>query len=298
MTELPDPVPMTTRSWWRNSMPAQRNFAPPAAARSGASAERAWHASPVRTERGFDRLVNFSDATVAIAMTLLVLPLVDLGGASGQHNTLWELLSANAYEIFGFVLSFLVIWSLWVNHHRVMEYFAHYDSTVMGLHLVWLLTMVTIPFTTQLLTNTDLLPARVRPRSTSPSCWCRRSPFTCSAFTADGTRSCFSDRPEVTEWLAGPYTWTAVIVLTRDPRRRRSLPGARRVAAAAALRGRDRREPVRPAPEGRQPLSDHAERIAASSRYPLRCACCSGVTPSLSAIDRFAPAASRIRTTS
>ena len=31
------------------------------------------------TERGFDRLVNFSDAVVAIAATLLVLPLVDLG---------------------------------------------------------------------------------------------------------------------------------------------------------------------------------------------------------------------------
>ena len=31
---------------------------------------------------GFDRLVNFSDATVAIAMTLLVLPLVDLGGTT------------------------------------------------------------------------------------------------------------------------------------------------------------------------------------------------------------------------
>jgi uncharacterized membrane protein len=38
----------------------------------------------VRTERGFDRIVNFSDATVAIAMTLLVLPLVDLGRGHGR----------------------------------------------------------------------------------------------------------------------------------------------------------------------------------------------------------------------
>ena len=33
-----------------------------------------------RTDRGLDRLVNFSDATVAIAITILILPLVDLAG--------------------------------------------------------------------------------------------------------------------------------------------------------------------------------------------------------------------------
>ena len=51
----------------------------------------AWHASLVRTERGFDRIVNFSDATVAIAMTLLVLPLVELGGDTEPGDSLWHL---------------------------------------------------------------------------------------------------------------------------------------------------------------------------------------------------------------
>ncbi len=32
----------------------------------------------MQTERGFDRMVNFCDAVVAIAITLLVLPLVDI----------------------------------------------------------------------------------------------------------------------------------------------------------------------------------------------------------------------------
>ncbi len=37
----------------------------------------------MRSERGFHRLVNFSDAVVAIAITLLVLPLVDAASAIG-----------------------------------------------------------------------------------------------------------------------------------------------------------------------------------------------------------------------
>ena len=172
----------------------------------------AWHASPVRTERGFDRIVNFSDATVAIAMTLLVLPLVELGGNSEAGENLWDLLSENANAIFGFVLSFLVIWSMWVNHHRVMEYFADYDSTVLGLHLIWLLTMVSIPFTTQLITNNDLY------QHGATALYVAVLLVSSISLHLLGLRGrqhpeLLHDRPEVTEWLAGPYTWTTVAVL-------------------------------------------------------------------------------------
>ena len=42
--------------------------------------------APIRTERGLDRLVNFSDATVAIAITLLILPLVDAASRIGSQS--------------------------------------------------------------------------------------------------------------------------------------------------------------------------------------------------------------------
>ena len=43
------------------------------------------YGAPLRTERGLDRLVTFLDAVVAIAITLLVLPLVEvLGEAPGE----------------------------------------------------------------------------------------------------------------------------------------------------------------------------------------------------------------------
>ena len=161
---------------------------------------------------GFDRLVNFSDATVAIAMTLLVLPLVDLGGTTEAGESLWGLLQKNATSIFGFVLSFLVIWSLWVNHHRLMEYFADYDSTVVGLHLLWLLTIVSIPFTTELLTNDDLF------EHGAIAMYVAVLLVSAASLHLLGLRGrqhpeLLHDRPEVTRWRAAPYTWTMPAVL-------------------------------------------------------------------------------------
>lgn len=177
-----------------------------------ASAGCTWHASTVHTERGFDRIVNFSDATVAIAMTLLVLPLVEIGGETEAGEHLWDLLNENSNAIFGFVLSFLAIWSMWVNHHRVMEYFADYDSGVMGLHLVWLLTVVSIPFTTELLTNNDLY------LHGATALYVAVLLVSSIALHLLGRRGrqhpeLLHDRPEVKEWLAGPYTWTTPAVL-------------------------------------------------------------------------------------
>ncbi|MFP3380774.1 TMEM175 family protein, partial [Bacillus sp. SIMBA_069] len=74
----------------------------------------------IRTERGLDRLVNFSDAAVAIAITLLILPLVDAAGQIG-HSSFGEFIDKNFWEIFAFVVSFAVIARFWVVHHRIFE---------------------------------------------------------------------------------------------------------------------------------------------------------------------------------
>ncbi len=177
-----------------------------------ATTRTAWHPSCVRTERGFDRIVNFSDATVAIAMTLLVLPLVDIGGASQAGASVWDLLRENSSAILGFLLGFLVIWSMWVNHHRVMEYFADYDGAVLALHLVWLLTMVSLPFTTQMITNPNLYENGATALYVAVLLL---SSVTLHLLGQHGRRDpeLLHDRPEVKDWLAGPYTWTTPAVL-------------------------------------------------------------------------------------
>ncbi|MFC8193269.1 TMEM175 family protein [Cellulomonas sp. NPDC057328] len=104
------------------------------------------------TARGLDRLVNFSDATVAIALTLLVLPLVELPG-DGRDAA--AVLADGGSELLGFGVSFAVVGRLWVAHHAVFEDVRAYDGTLLALGFVWLGGIVLVPFATALLTAAD-----------------------------------------------------------------------------------------------------------------------------------------------
>ena len=103
-----------------------------------------------RTERGLDRLVNFTDAAVAIAITLLVLPLTDLV-TNGENPSIASLLSDDQGTFLAFAISFVVIASFWAGHHRVFEHLRDYSNAVLWANFLWLASIVLIPFTTQLL---------------------------------------------------------------------------------------------------------------------------------------------------
>ena len=97
--------------------------------------------------------MNFSDAVIAIAVTLLVLPLVEIPGELEPGESLQEIVAGHPGEFGGFALSFVVIWTFWSAHHRMMEFFLGYDHVLMQLHMVFLFTLVTLPFSTQLLSS-------------------------------------------------------------------------------------------------------------------------------------------------
>lgn len=98
-----------------------------------------------------DRLVYFSDAVVAIAITLLVLPLVDLvPEALAQHETTAEVLRENAGPIGAFLLSFVVIARLWTVHHSFFDGVTRVRRLLVAVDMFWLLTIVVLPFPTAL----------------------------------------------------------------------------------------------------------------------------------------------------
>ncbi|MGO9456731.1 MAG: TMEM175 family protein [Acidimicrobiales bacterium] len=106
----------------------------------------------MRSEAGFRRLVNFSDAVVAIAITLLVLPLVDSASSIGSTGV-GAFLSDNKTKLFAFVLSFAVIGRFWWAQHQMHESVKSYNSLLVGGVFLWLVSIVFLPFPTELLSS-------------------------------------------------------------------------------------------------------------------------------------------------
>jgi TMEM175 potassium channel family protein len=93
-----------------------------------------------------NRLEAFSDGVFAIAITLLVIELhaPEVGeGESLAHALLGEWPSYVAY-----LVSFLTIGVIWLNHHRVFTQVVQVDGPLLVLNLVVLLWTALIPFPT------------------------------------------------------------------------------------------------------------------------------------------------------
>lgn len=105
----------------------------------------------MRTAHGFGRLVGFSDGVVAIAITLLVLPLVD--AASDYSGDVASFVLEHMGKLLVFFLSFAVIGNFWVVHHRMWEQITTYSPGLLWANLLWLLSIVFLPFPTALLAS-------------------------------------------------------------------------------------------------------------------------------------------------
>jgi len=107
----------------------------------------------------YDRVLFFSDAVFAIAITLLV---VDLRVPDEVLNT-GDQLHADKYRILGFAISFLVIGLFWMGHHRLFRYITALNRPVIFLNLLFLGTIAFLPYPTALLfaSSTKQVPATV-----------------------------------------------------------------------------------------------------------------------------------------
>jgi uncharacterized membrane protein len=100
---------------------------------------------------GLERLVFFSDAVMAIAITLLA---IDLRLPLAQNPTAGQLpglLLRLFPQFLASTISFFVIGSFWSVHHRLFLYIKRYDNMLTRINLVFLFLVVMMPFATSVL---------------------------------------------------------------------------------------------------------------------------------------------------
>ena len=96
-----------------------------------------------------NRLESFSDGVIAVAITLLVLGIA-VPTASPGHPLGHELVSRWP-QYAAYVVSFLTIGIIWINHHAMITRLRAADHTVLILNLVLLMTIAILPFATELM---------------------------------------------------------------------------------------------------------------------------------------------------
>src|SRR6266853_525662 len=94
------------------------------------------------------RVEAFSDGVFAVAITLLVLQFIVPDVQSGK---LLAALLGQWPQLVTYVASFLTVGVVWVNHHTIFRGLKAVDRTIQFINLVLLLTVVLVPYPTELL---------------------------------------------------------------------------------------------------------------------------------------------------
>ena len=111
-------------------------------------------ASPKDLIRGFsiDRLLLFSDAVFAIAITFLA---IDIRVPQLPENLIVSQLNNEilglAPKFVSFLLTFYIIGSYWINYHRTFSLIKRYDRGLISLNILFLMFIVLLPFPNDLI---------------------------------------------------------------------------------------------------------------------------------------------------
>jgi uncharacterized membrane protein len=93
------------------------------------------------------RIESFSDGVIAIIITLMILeikiPVIDSGTTSDIWNKLYPMLQ----PIIAYLLSFVMVGVLWVNHHQFLRQLKYADRKLLwyNLHLLFWMSLLPIP---------------------------------------------------------------------------------------------------------------------------------------------------------
>jgi uncharacterized membrane protein len=99
------------------------------------------------SQQALDRIVFFSDAVFAIAITLLV---IQISVPAASEHDVGSALADRWPQFTSFGLSFLVIGLFWSRHHLMFRYIVKSDDVLLWLNLGLLLCIAFMPYPTPL----------------------------------------------------------------------------------------------------------------------------------------------------
>jgi len=104
----------------------------------------------LRKEFQLERMILFSDAVFAIAITLLVIEIKipELHGKDVSDGALLKELKHLIPKFVGFFISFMLIGIYWVVHHRMFGFVTNYTPKLLRLNLAFLFFIALMPFST------------------------------------------------------------------------------------------------------------------------------------------------------
>jgi TMEM175 potassium channel family protein len=103
--------------------------------------------TPFGVERDPARVVAFSDAVIAIAVTLLVLEI----HPPGDTRHLWRGLAALWPSYLAYTVTFMLIGQVWANHHVMFDHIRSADRVVLLLNTLLLMDIAFLPFAASVL---------------------------------------------------------------------------------------------------------------------------------------------------
>ena len=107
----------------------------------------------LKKEFQLERLILFSDAVFAIAITLLVIEIKipEVHGTPGhplQEGVILQKLAELIPKFIGFIVSFLLIGQYWMVHHRMFSFVINFTDRLIWLNILFLFAIALMPFST------------------------------------------------------------------------------------------------------------------------------------------------------
>src|SRR5215831_10516579 len=103
------------------------------------------------TAKETSRIELFSDAVFAIAITLLVLDLIQILHSQSDDDGLLKTCLHHWQSFLAFIIGFITILVCWINHHVAFEYIKKVDVKLMWINGFLLFVVTLTPFPTAVL---------------------------------------------------------------------------------------------------------------------------------------------------